>query len=251
MHNGFEPEFRDAYKISLDVYSGPLDLLLTLIRRAEVDIYNIPVAEIAEQYLQYVSQLQDVNLEDASEFLVLAAMLIEIKSQMLLPGSTDDADEDPRLELVQKLLEYKKYRDLGITLGEQLASELKRYSRPAGLLIDDSPRELNLDEIDVWDLYQRYKELEEQLSLDWKTIVYDDVPIENLMDTIRRILRESPKMPVEFSECLKQYDDRFARIGMFIALLELVRLQEIEVEQDEKGLIYLRLKKAENSDRTE
>src|SRR5512135_457405 len=113
----------DKYSIKLPLFEGPLDLLLHLIKRDEVDIYDIPVARIAEQYLEYIELMKDLNLDIAGEFLVMAATLAQIKSRMLLPPKEGEgeADEgvDPRAELVQRLLEYKKFKEAAESLGER------------------------------------------------------------------------------------------------------------------------------------
>jgi segregation and condensation protein A len=121
--------------IKLDVFEGPLDLLLHLIRKAEVDIYDIPIAEITDQYISYLKAMEELDLDIASEFLVMAATLIEIKSRMLLPkkASTDDelsADEDPRVELVEKLVEYKKYKEFAGVLKEIESSNAIFFKSP-------------------------------------------------------------------------------------------------------------------------
>jgi segregation and condensation protein A len=111
-----------SINIKLDVFEGPLDLLLHLIKKAEVDIYNIPIAEITEQYLEYLKAMEELDLEIASEFIVMAATLLEIKSKMLLPkpkiNEEEAADQDPRIELVEKLVEYKKFKEFANFLRE-------------------------------------------------------------------------------------------------------------------------------------
>lgn len=240
MREDFEQNEAD-YRVSLEMFSGPLDLLLSLIKRAEVDIYDIPVAIVAEQYSEYVADIENLDIENASEFLVLAAKLLEIKSALVLPRNTEDEeDDDPRLELVQKLLEYKKYRDLGVQLGEIMDFELLKYGRPDGLLINESPQELNLEELDKWDLFQNFSELIDQVSLDFQKIVYDDVPIEDLMQKLLEIVKTAGGR-VEFATCIAQIKDRIQCIGMFLALLELMKNKEIIAEQDKMGQIYLSL----------
>ena len=232
----------DDYRVSLSVFSGPLDLLLTLIQRSELEIYDISVAEIATQYMKYVEKIEDIDLENASEFMLLATKLLEIKSTLVLPrGDKEEDDDDPRLELIQKLLEYKKYRDLGINLNEKMLEELNRYKRPDGLLDSDSQRQLNLEEIDVWDLYQSFTEIIEQVSLDYDTIVIDDVPLDSLMEKLHTIIVREGGQNVDFIKCIKEIGDKVTRIGLFLALLEMVRLQEIVASQDTKGMILLSL----------
>ena len=241
-----EPEFNelfDDYHVTLSVFSGPLDLLLTLIQRSELEIYDISIADIAEQYMSYVKKIQEIDLENASEFLLLATKLLEIKSTLVLPrGDKHEDDDDPRLELIQKLLEYKKYRDIGITLNERMLEELGRYKRPEGLLDDDTKRLVSLEEIDVWDLYQAFTEITEQLTLEYDKIVYDDVPLETLMDRLRGIINKDGGKNVNFVNCLGQVKEKITRVGLFLALLEMMRLQEISASQDAKGRILLSFK---------
>ena len=117
-----DPTSSELYNVELDIYKGPLDLLLYLIRRAEVDVYDIPIAEVTAQYLGYIDLMRDVNITIAGEFVLMAATLMEIKSKMLLPtAELDDLDEeqgDPRAELVRQLLEYKRFKDAAMVLGE-------------------------------------------------------------------------------------------------------------------------------------
>jgi segregation and condensation protein A len=122
-----------SYRVSLDAYCGPLDLLLYLIRKEEVDIYDIPIARIAEQYQRYVELMAELNVNVAGEFLVMAATLMEIKSRMLLPleRGLEEEEEDPRAELVRQLLEYKRYRDLARELGSRAAEQALKFGRPA------------------------------------------------------------------------------------------------------------------------
>ena len=215
----------DDYRVSLSVFSGPLDLLLTLIQRSELEIYDISVAEIASQYMKYIEKFESIDLENASEFMLLATKLLEIKSTLVLPRSDkDEDDDDPRLELIQKLLEYKKYRDLGINLSDKMLEELNRYKRPDGLLDNDSQRQLNLEEIDVWDLYQSFTEIIEQVSLEYETIVIDDIPLDSLMEKLHKIIVREGGQNVDFIKCIIEISDKITRIGLFLALLEMVRL---------------------------
>ncbi|MCD4657691.1 MAG: segregation/condensation protein A [Planctomycetes bacterium] len=232
----------DDYRVSLSVFSGPLDLLLTLVQRSELEIYDIPVAEIATQYMKYVEKIDNIDLENAGEFMVLATKLLEIKSTLVLPRSDkDEDDDDPRLELIQKLLEYKKYRDLGITLSDKMLDELSRYKRPEGLLDTESQRQLNLEEIDVWDLYQSFTEIIEQVSLEYETIIIDDIPLVSLMERLHKIIEKEGGQNVDFIRCIAEISDKVTKIGLFLALLEMVRLQDISASQNDKGTILLSL----------
>ena len=143
------------YKIDLDIYNGPLDLLLYLIRREEVGIYDIPIAKITDQYMMYLDELQSVDIGLAGDFLVMASTLMYIKSQTLLPRTEivdGEDEEDPRLELVKQLLEYKRYKEATSTMTRLSEERSQRFSRPEERLIDDEEEgneKLHLDEIDV------------------------------------------------------------------------------------------------------
>ena len=224
------------YRIELDVYNGPLDLLLYLIRREEVSIYDIPVATIADQYMGYVEMLRELDLDTAGEYLVMASKLTEIKARMLLPrsGDEEEEEEDPRADLVKQLLEYKKFRDAADDL--QKKAELRKQRFPRGEVrqepTDDEKEELNLDEVTVWDLLHSFSKLmRETMSATSKTIVYDDTPAETYMERVMGRLRRMGRVLFE-----ELFEDRTRAeiIGTFLGLLELVRLREVVVEQDAK-----------------
>ena len=224
------------YKIDLDTYNGPLDLLLYLIRREEVDIYDIPIAKITDQYMTYLNELQSIDIGLAGDFLVMASTLMYVKSQTLLPRSeiTDEEDmEDPRLELVKQLLEYKRYKEATSTMTRLSEERSQRFSRPEERLIDDGKEDdekLNLDDVDVWKLAQFFSGFMKQTLGDViQKIVYDDTPVHVYMDKVlNRLTRASA---VSLKELLYESQGRSELIGFFLALLELVRLKKIKLEQ--------------------
>lgn len=223
------------YRVALDVYNGPLDLLLFLIRREEVDIYDIPIARITGQYVQYVDMLQQLDPEVAGEFLVLAATLMEIKSRTLLPRPPVDQDDDeivdPRLELVRQLLEYKKYKDAARSL-EEAAGEraLKHPRRP--VLPPRDPKELELENLEIWDLFDAFNRLLEQIGTKQQVheVTVDDTPLalhaDDMVDSLER------------EGGTQTFEDVFAgrtraeMIGLFLALLELIRRRRVRASQD-------------------
>jgi len=233
------------YRIELDVYNGPLDLLLYLIRREEVSIYDIPVAKIADQYMEYVKVLRELDLDIAGEYLVMASKLTEIKARMLLPRPEDEEEEeeDPRAELVKQLLEYKRFRDAAEDL--QGKAELRKQRFPRGEVRreagEDEGEELNLDEVTVWDLLHSFSKLMSQtLAAAPQTIVYNDTPVETYMERLMVKLREARK--ALFEELFEERT-RAEIVGTFLGLLELVRLREVVVEQDAKtGVISIALR---------
>ena len=234
------------YRIELDVYNGPLDLLLYLIRREEVSIYDIPVAKIADQYMEYVKVLRELDLDIAGEYLVMASKLTEIKARMLLPRPEDEEEEeeDPRAELVKQLLEYKKFRDAAEDLQRKAEVRAQRFPRGEARTEpgEDEGEELNLDEVTVWDLLHSFTRLMRQtLGTLPQTIVYNDTPVETYMERLMEKLREAKR--ALFEELFEERT-RAEIIGTFLGLLELVRLREVVVEQDAKtGVIAVALRK--------
>ncbi|HUT01044.1 MAG TPA: segregation/condensation protein A [Phycisphaerae bacterium] len=237
----------NQYRVNLDIYNGPLDLLLYLIRRDEVDIHDIPIVRIMEQYLQYVEVLKRLDPNLVGGFLVMAATLMEIKTLMLLPGpSPEEAGEegleiDPRAELVRQLLEYKAFKDAAGDLREAAAARaLKFPRRPAQA--DDGEDRLDLDDAQVWDLLDAFSRLMAAIGADAPTheVVYDDTPIElHQADILDRLQRDGP---MGFRKVFEGCTDRTQILGLFLALLELVRLRRILAAQRTNfGEIHLRL----------
>ncbi len=195
------------YKIDLDIYNGPLDLLLYLIRREEVDVYDIPIAKITDQYMMYLEKLQSIDIGLAGDFLVMASTLMYIKSQTLLPRNEvidGEDEEDPRLELVKQLLEYKRYKEATTAMTRLSEERSHRFSRPEERLIDDEKEgdeKLHLDEIDVWKLAQFFSTFMKQTMGDVITkIVYDDIPVQVYMDKV--INRLNSTHAISFKELL-------------------------------------------------
>jgi len=224
------------YKIDLDIYNGPLDLLLYLIRREEVDVYDIPIAKITDQYMMYLEKLQSIDIGLAGDFLVMASTLMYIKSQTLLPRNEvidGEDEEDPRLELVKQLLEYKRYKEATTAMTRLSEERSHRFSRPEERLIDDEKEgdeKLHLDEIDVWKLAQFFSTFMKQTMGDVITkIVYDDIPVQVYMDKV--INRLNSTHAISFKELLYSTNGKVEIIGVFLALLELVRLKKIKLEQ--------------------
>jgi len=236
------------YRVNLEIYNGPLDLLLYLIRREEVDIYDIPIARITEQYIQYVEMLRSLDPNLAGDFLVMAATLMEIKTQMLLPtppaeeGAEEGLEIDPRAELVRQLLEYKAFRDAADDLRKARELQALKYPRrPAGL--PDSPdAELDLEYVQIWDLFDAFSKLMEATGQRLRTheVIYDDTPVElYATDILDRLERDGP---MTFDRIFEGCASRGELIGLFLALLELVRLRKIlAVQRANFGEIHVRL----------
>lgn len=253
------------YKVELDAFEGPLDLLLYLIRRAEVDIHDIPVAEITRQYMGYLKQVHTIDIDVAGEFLVMAASLTEIKARMLAPTPVREGDDpasgpanpdtpaseliDPRAELVRQLLEYKRYRDAADALGRKRDDWERRFPATRSSLDKESlaaaARELadvDIEDVTLSDLAGAFAKI--LASVDFNRIgdhrvVMDETPIEVHADDLVHRLKElgavavpgAESAPVDFVEIFKGRG-KSEMIGLFLALLELVRRRRVSVHQD-------------------
>ena len=232
------------YKVDLPTFRGPLDLLLFLVKHNEVDLYDIPIANITEQFLAYLNLLQVIDVEAAGEFLVMAATLMEIKSRMLLPrteGETTDED-DPRLELVKQLIEYKKFKDAAALLEEQADRQLTRLPRtPMEMPAQPDLALQPLRKIELWDLVSAFGRLmRETAALQPSYISIDETPIQLHMDRIVDLLKQHERMAL--SAMFTPPHTRGRLLGLFLATLELIKGNIIWVEQpDMFGELWLRL----------
>jgi segregation and condensation protein A len=233
------------YTVELDIYSGPLDLLLYLIKKDEVDIYDIPISRITEQYLEYIELLRTFDINIAGEFLVMAATLMLIKSRMLLPKeeiSLEEEEEDPRAALVRQLIQYKRFKEVAGELGERAELQALKYPRiPETDVASEEEDGPPLAEVDLWDLLSAFKKVLQATGADiTQTIVRDDIPIEAYM---RNILgRLSAQEFVSFFDMFRNEKDRIAVVGSLLAILELVRRGRLVIEQNQLfGDIYLKL----------
>jgi segregation and condensation protein A len=223
------------YQVNLDTFRGPLDLLLYLVKHHEVDICDIPIARVTEQFLEYLQVIELIDVERAGDFLVMAATLMEIKSKMLLPRGEEEAgaEADPRLELVRQLIEYKQFKDAAALLEEQAERQLCRLSRqpleiPAGPDLSRQP----LRSVELWDLVSAFGRLmRETLALQPRQIVMDETPLEVHMETILRYLGDRPT--VLFTDLFTPPHSRGRLLGLFLAVLELIKGRRIVVEQPE------------------
>jgi segregation and condensation protein A len=236
------------YRVNLEVFAGPLDLLLYLVRRDEIDIYDIPIAHITEQYIKYIEMLKQLDIELAGDFLVMAATLMEIKSAMLLPraepeGIVGEDEGDPRAELIRQLLEYKKFKDAANLLDAAAEQQSQRFSRSANIiekLEEHVEPEVDLDQISVWDLLDAFDSvLKATGGLMTISRIKDDTPID--LYQIEMLHRLQTEGPMPFERLFENRENRLVLVGMFLALLELVREKLIWAEQnDHFDSIYLR-----------
>ncbi len=229
------------YKVELDTFSGPLDLLLYLIRREEVDIFDIPVARITEQYLRHVELMSEMNIEMAGEFMVMAATLIEIKSRMMAPQPEpmdEEEPEDPRLDLVRQLMEYKRFKEAAVELGYRAQERAERFAR-AGERGEQEEAPATDSGVTLWALLDAFSRILEQTGPRGPHEVrLDDIPQEQLQQRLEACVRAAGR--IMFSRVFEGKADRLLLIGMFLALLELVRRQVIRAEQESAfGEIWL------------
>ena len=236
------------YRINLDVFSGPLDLLLYLVRREEVDIYDIPLAKITAEYIRYVEVIKMLDVDLAGEFLVMAATLMEIKSAMLLPADevnalAEDEGGEKRTELIRQLLEYKKFKDAANMLKLSAESQEQKFPRSDNIITSLKPNaepELDLDQINVWDLLSAFDTIMKATGnmMDISHIA-DDTPID--LYQIEILHRLQTEGPMNFVRLFADKKNKLVMVGMFLAILELVREKLITAEQAKPGMpIYLR-----------
>jgi segregation and condensation protein A len=222
------------YQVDLEAFHGPLDLLLYLVKRNEVDVCDIPVAQVTEQFLNHLHVIRLIDVEWAGEFLVMAATLMEIKSRMLLPREEAPAEEeeDPRLDLVRQLLEYKRFKDAASLLEGRAEEHLCRLPRQPEPVSGPGPAQQPLRAVELWDLVSAFGRLmRETLALAPKQIVMDETPLQVHMETVVARLRASAGL--RFSEVFTPPHTRGRLLGLFLAILELIKSRQIVVEQPE------------------
>ena len=230
------------YTVALDAFHGPLDLLLYLVKRNEVDVLDIPIAKIADQFLAYVLAVKELDIEFAGEFLVMTATLMDIKCRSLLPADAQfvsDDTPDPRRELVRQLLEYRKFKDAAAALeacAEEAGTRLSRLE-PTELAPDRGPK---VRAVELWDLVSAFARLmRETQSLQPATIAVDDTP-QHVYEAqlLARVTASGGRLA--FRDCFEPPYFKARLIGMFLAVLEVIRHRGLGLEQPEPdGEIYL------------
>jgi segregation and condensation protein A len=231
------------YQVELDTFRGPLDLLLYLVKREEVDIRDIPIARVAEQFKEYLGVMHFINVEVAGDFLVMAATLMEIKSRLVLPRAEEAAadEDDPRQELVRQLLEYKKFKEAAAVLearAEEQSQRLSRQAPPQPGAATTRP----LRAVELWDLVSAFGRLmRETMALQPQSIVVDQTPLYVYMDLILQRLRREQR--VRLSDLFTPPYTRGRLVGLFLAVLELTRGRQVAPAQVEPfSDIWLSLK---------
>lgn len=230
-----------SINIKLQAFEGPLDLLLHLIEKAEVDIYDIPIAEITEQYMEYLHMMQELDLEVASEFLVMAATLLEVKSKMLLPKPKKEEkgaiETDPRAELVQKLLEYKKYKDISAEFKDKLSIYEKVFYKMPEPIEDYISDFTNLTGVSVDVLVKSLKSImlrntsPKEKKQTFRQIYREVVTVEDKIQEIAQLLTIRPLF--FFDELFQDAAAKYEIIVTFLAILELIKRKSILIEQEQ------------------
>jgi segregation and condensation protein A len=224
-----------SYQIKLDKFEGPFDLLLHLIKKDEIDIYDIPVAKITEEYLKYIKLMQNMNLEVAGEFLVVAGTLLYIKSRLLLPsmndaedeGSLKDEEDDPRRELVRQLLEYKRFKEAARLLETQELKQKDIFYRVNETQQKDTEQNL---EVSLFELIDAFKKvLGSTKKSQTKEIIQEEVSVEEKIEEI--VLKLKDKGYLDFNELFTPVSTKMVLIATFLALLELMKQKQVRVMQ--------------------
>jgi segregation and condensation protein A len=222
-------------------------LLLHLVRKEEVDIYDIPIAKITDQYIRYLEMIKQLDIDVAGDFLVMAATLMQIKSAMLLPSAPADelgAEDfaDPRAELIRQLLEYKKFKDAANLLAASADERGERFNRPDTVIEQLKPAAepmVKLDQINVWDLLEAFDAMMEATGAKFDmSHITDDTPID--LYQIEILHRLQTEGPMSFERIFENRGNRLAIVGLFLAILELIREQLVWAEQAKDKTVYLR-----------
>jgi segregation and condensation protein A len=233
------------YKVKLEIFEGPLDLLLYLIKRDEIDIYDISLERITRQYLDYLRAFQELNIDLAGEFVVMAATLIYLKSRSLLPRDQqppeEDADEDdPRWELIRQLIEYKKFKEAAGYLQERAVRQEQIFARAAQADSSALSAPLQLSEVGIFQLISAFQNVlkRAEARAELEEIFGDNYTVSDKIDTILQRISSGEKL--RFSELFATMASRVEIVVTFLALLELIRLKQVRAMQpDEFGEIEL------------
>jgi segregation and condensation protein A len=235
------------YKVKLPYFEGPLDLLLFFIKRDELNIYDIPIAKITKDFLEYIQLMQMLDLEIASEFIVMASTLMQIKAKMLLPKpnvENEEEEEDPRAELVKRLIEYKKFKELAGEFEKMEDEASKIYYRgyfkhDARDYYDENETYEFLKDVSLFDLLTAFKRaFENAREREFHEIEVQNYKVEDEMENIINRLRIKNKF--SFSEFFEEYKEKIRIIVAFLAILELARLKKIKIsQQDTLGEIFI------------
>jgi segregation and condensation protein A len=231
------------FRVQLDTFAGPLDLLLYLVRKQELDVLDIPIARVVDQYLEILAVLEQIDVDAVGDFLDLATRLMEIKARMILPRQEEVEEEqveDPRQDLVARLLEYKRYKDAALLLEERNRDWQRRFPRRTNDL-DESfsdPANQPIQNVELWDLVSAFSRvMREKSAAAAARIRHDETPIEVYMAQIEERLAADRRLA--FEELFVAATEKSQMVGLFLALLELIRHQRARVEQAESGELWV------------
>lgn len=230
-----------AYKVKLDMFEGPFDLLVYLIENSEMNIYDIQVALITKQYLEHIEKIKALDVAVATEFMVLAAVLIEIKSKMLLPRFKPEGEfgfeDDPRAELVEKILEYKKFKQAAELLDRQEEYNQSIFEKPKEDLTQytrepDEYLNLDINQFAVaFTLFLHKKKNVEEIKKNYSRVERQKLSIEDKIKQIFKFIKEKAHKKTTFNELLGDKDGKYEKIITFMSVLEMIRLRAIHVKQ--------------------
>lgn len=226
----------NIYNIKVPIFEGPLDLLLHLIKENKVDIYDIPIAVITGQYLQYIKMMKELDLDIAGDFLVMAATLIHIKSRMLLPVDEEapQEEQDPRLELIQRLLEYQTFKDASLGLREKETEWMNIFHREPlkdeETVAESTEPELYLFDLNLFDLLGAFKKILDTAPPEVVRITREALTVKDKISHIMEMLENNDT--VRFEDLFKENRSRVQLVVTFVALLELIRLGLIRAYQE-------------------
>jgi segregation and condensation protein A len=216
-----------THEVHLEIFEGPLDLLLHLIKKNDLDVYDIPISQITSEYLSYIDVMKELKLDVAGEFLVMASTLVQIKARTLLPAPSTESEEgpDPRAELISRLLEYQRYKEAARELEQRLTSFKDYHYRGAPVF---SEEDYALDAT-LFDLMDAFRDVLKDLKPGVREIFYEEIPIEVKIREILTFLEN--REYATFRDILRREESRHALIVTFLAILELIRLKQIVARQ--------------------
>lgn len=239
------------YKVTIDNFDGPLDLLLHLIKKSDIDIYDISIEEITKQYLEYIQAMKEMNLDVASEYLVMASELMEIKSMMLLPKpeiQQDEFEEDPKEKLIKRLIEYKRYKEITSEFKDLEEERKKEFTKPSSDLtpFKKEDAEFDIGDIELEDLINAFNKFLERKELDKPLntkITKKEYSVKQRCSEIKNILRKKKK--VEFEELFEEMNKGYI-VATFLSILDLAKKQDLIITQEDNfNKIYLCAKESD------
>jgi len=225
---------QDEYKVELEVFEGPLDLLLYLIKRDEIDIYNIPIERVTSQYMEYLNLMRLLDLNIAGEFIVMAATLMMIKSRMLLPvderPDLEEEEEDPRWELVRQLVEYKKFKDAALQLQEREIDQENVFRVGSDGVVVEAEAGITLGDLSIFDLIAAFNGVLKRAGTESPgEVVGERFSVADKIEVLLELIREGGRLV--FSQLFDRAASRDEVVCTFMALLELIRLRQVRARQ--------------------